>query len=188
MTYKAIGLDHSLTNTGVAFVVTDGNKILNYSTHTIKTTSKEPIEQRVSFIATGVRKLIASSTIGVCAFDDLGIENVSRGSKFRREEMGMSFAAALIGSYSFVRKGSASVTLVTPQQHKVMLCPNWHGTNKVNWEKMGRTGKFKRSMPDKISTMSALYATHKIKVTNDHESDAAAIAIYVAIKNGGLKI
>lgn len=114
----------------------------------------------------------------------VGIEDFSRGSRFRREEAGMSTAVTLLGLQKGIgtlwRNPAAGPVMIPPREVKKTVLPNWHGWSKAHWVASGRTHKFKMSMPDKVSVQSALMRTYRFRFDDEHQADAACVALAVA--------
>lgn len=114
--------------------------------------------------------------------DVFAVEDFARNARFRREEAGMSGGVVRLAWAMFQSKHGFKQppVLLSPRQVKVFMCPNWPGWSKAHWERAVYTRKFKMSMPDKASVQSALLRRFKIKAANEHEADAASVALLAA--------
>ena len=174
---QAIGLDLSINNVGITRVgvqLRANGKlwVQVQSRHTIKDGDNRSLalHDRLRAIHTAIGVYILRMSL-----DDpilVGIENFSRGSKFRREEMGAVFAAA-VTAFSRIHP----IVLVTPKAAKAVACPTWSGFNGANWRAAGRTGKFKLSMPEKDDVLNGLYRRFGVSLHDEHQADAACVAI-----------
>lgn len=174
---QAIGLDLSINNTGIVRVGVQARGrdqlwVEVQMRHTIRDGDDRSLglHDRLRLIHTAIHERVRMMSL-----DDpilVGIENFSRGSKFRREEMGAVFAAAVT---AFPRVHP--IELVTPKAAKAIACPKWSGFNGDNWRASGRTGKFKLSMPGKDDVLNGLYRRFGIKLRDEHQADATCCAI-----------
>ena len=174
---QAIGLDLGINNVGIARVGVQlresGNLWVQVQArYTIKDGDDRSLElhDRLRAIHVAIFENVKIMSLGDPIL--VGIENFSRGSTYRREEMGAVFAAAVT---AFPR--SYPIALVTPKQAKAIACPRWPGFNGDNWRAAGRTTKFKLSMPGKDDILNGLYRRFGVALHDEHQADAACVAI-----------
>ena len=182
-----VGIDSALAFTGLAALLVPAGastaKLLR--THTIQTEPKSDQSDRLVLIWQGVRRFVLS-----CMHDGavpnkggVGIEGFSFGDKFRKYDLGASAAAARLAVAAASR--DIRIEVVSPQKAKAAVCPKWHGSNKDNWIAAGgKPDKFKRSMPTKDAVQADLWSRLGFDVRGEHEADAVAVALHLAIQAG----
>lgn len=179
---RVLGVDPSLSRCGVALLRVRFGKRIEAELRSkcvIESSSEELMQNRLWRVQSELRAF----TMAVPDF--CGVEDFARNSRFRREEMGMATAAVLIGIERASRQMSAAlpaVSMVSPREAKRTVCPEWHGWNKACWTAAGCTGKFKMSMPDKVSVMRGLHKRFGIKTDDDAIADACCVALHVACR------
>lgn len=182
-TTLAIGLDVALSSIGVAAVLARGDAIVARVVRS-QVTKKCGLSMRLAglgaFAATLVEEAIRSPKARGAELA-IGVENFARGFPYMREEMGMSVGAVRAVLYG---RWEVEVVTVPVREAKLVACPGWPGFNKANWERAGRTTKFKASMPDKGSVISGLHSRFGIIARDEHQADAACIALAVARRAG----
>lgn len=169
-----IGIDPSLSATGIAAIRVRDTSVSLIAAGLVPTTPDQSTSDRLVAIRDNVRQFLSNLCVPIKDMEAVGIEDFSRGSKFRREEMGMALAAVTLGLPMALLP---RIVMLTPRLVKRAACPEWYGFSLANWKAANKRGKFKMSMPDKRTMGSALFRNYAIVLHNEHEVDACAVAI-----------
>lgn len=180
----AIGIDPSLTACALVAVHIQAGKVRKIIDSDIFSTDDtlslpERLETLREFTQNFVTKLRvprASAMIGAVETPPQG------GRMFSSTTVAKCTAACEMGLFPKII--AAGYTAIAVKRYMV---PHWYGYSKANWTRAGYTAKFKRSHPSKIAVSSAISQRFNLHIANTDESDAAAIAIYHAIKIGAMK-
>lgn len=173
-----VGIDHAIKNTAAVLIRTDGETTVVLASKLIETGPDDPLPARLRAIMHGLANWFGGKDYET---SPIGVETYARNQPFRREEMGMSYAAVLLAVPTW-----RHIEVVDPGEVKRAVCPRWPGFSKANWIAAGKAtaGKpFKRSMPPKSAIRSALLRMG-IDERNEHTADAICVALAVAKRHG----
>ena len=177
-----LGIDASLTNTAIVSVSLADfrRKSLSESVRVckIETTPALDLADRLDQIEVLASSFL-SSVRGSPGFGPaaVAIEGFSFGDRYRQYDLG---AVQGVLRVAVRRRLGLHVTSVTPQASKAFACPAWPGFSKDNWSAAGRSGPFKRSMPNKHDVAQALFARYRYNPGDEHVVDAVLVALAYA--------
>lgn len=181
-----LGIDPSLSATGFAHIsvrLVENRARVTLKNHHVHTclSSDRPIGERLETLRDSTIAQVTQAAGSRRLKLVVGVEDYSRGSRFRREEAGMTGGCVRAALWSGEYGDDFIVPIeVPPRDAKRVACPDWPGWSKAHWRAAGYTAKYKMSMPDKPAVISGLYRRWKIKTLDDAVADACCIAIYAA--------
>jgi len=180
----AIGVDPSLTACAmIAIMINRRPTATEYSVilkRIVETDSADPLPIRLELIRVATHNFAAQlQTVYPDRRIIAAVESPPQGAKmFSSATVAKATAACEMGLTPII---AASYTA---QAVKRYMVPKWPGLSKANWAEAKYTKKYKRSIPSKASVSSRLAEKCKIYLNDLDLSDAAAIAVYHAHKEG----
>lgn len=173
-----VGVDPSLAASAFVALRFDRAKVAVVAAETVKTEPETPIGARLFALGDGLQRFLK-------ALDEppreLAIEGFARGFTHHREEMGMATGVLRYALHDWDR---GELTTIPIREAKKLVCPGWPGLCKANWTAAGYAKKYRASMPDKTAVMAALFKLYGVNAPDDHQADAACIAIAAAVRRG----
>lgn len=178
--FRIIGVDPSMTSTGLTSLIFDGSTITIELKRIIETTPDLSFQFRLEQMRCEISDFYLDC---LCKKNKCkthaAIESPPQGARmFSSADTAKATAAAQMGLCRI------SQTIYTARAVKKFIVPDWHGWSKANWAKAGYTKKYKSSMPSKTSVASNLATRFGVNIAQPDMSDAAAVAIYHAHKDG----
>lgn len=114
------------------------------------------------------------SAIGARRIEGTFVEGYSFGSPHAARRIAETHGAVFAMLWRVYRQ---MPVYVSPMTAKKAACPMHPGFSKDNWARAGKTGKWKRSMPDKADVIRGVYREFGVSLATDAEADAFSVAI-----------
>lgn len=178
--HRVVGLDISLSATGIAFLeIFAGGKVKltgtmicsaagSDGTRTDKGARLAGIWGEIGFQLKHVRNAVHEDSTHFFA------EGYSFGSKHAQQTLGEVHGVIHERIWS---EHLLPVVYVAPITAKYVACPDWPGRSIANWKAAGKTGKWKRSTPDKEDVLRGAFDQFGLRIGSDAECDAVCVAI-----------